>query len=185
MIIIGLTGTIGAGKGTVVDYLTKEKGFVHYSAREVLTREVEKRGMPLNRDSYAHVANGLRNVHGPFYIAEQLFIEAKKHGRNAIIESLRTPGEVNFLRENPGFVLLAVDADIETRYERIKRRKSETDHISFEKFKSDNEREMTSVDPYSQNINACIAMADAVVHNQGSLEALYVEVDEALAKFFK
>ena len=33
MIIIGITGTLGAGKGTIVDYLVKQKGFVHYSVR--------------------------------------------------------------------------------------------------------------------------------------------------------
>jgi len=43
MIIIGITGTLGAGKGTVVEYL-QEKGFRHYSARGFITKEVEKRG---------------------------------------------------------------------------------------------------------------------------------------------
>ena len=28
MIIIGITGTLGAGKGTVVNYLVEKKGFV-------------------------------------------------------------------------------------------------------------------------------------------------------------
>ena len=31
-IIIGITGTLGAGKGTVVEYL-KKKSFKHYSVR--------------------------------------------------------------------------------------------------------------------------------------------------------
>ena len=36
MIIIGITGTLGAGKGTIVDYLCKKRGFLHYSVREFL-----------------------------------------------------------------------------------------------------------------------------------------------------
>jgi dephospho-CoA kinase len=31
--IIGITGTDGAGKGAVVDYLVAQKGFTHYSGR--------------------------------------------------------------------------------------------------------------------------------------------------------
>jgi dephospho-CoA kinase len=36
MFIIGITGTIGAGKGTVVEYLVGQKGFDHYSVRSFL-----------------------------------------------------------------------------------------------------------------------------------------------------
>ena len=36
MIIIGITGTLGAGKGTIVDYLVKEKGFVRKEHAENL-----------------------------------------------------------------------------------------------------------------------------------------------------
>ena len=44
MIIIGITGTLGAGKGTIVDYLVQEKGFKHYSVRNYLIKEIEKGG---------------------------------------------------------------------------------------------------------------------------------------------
>ncbi len=57
--IIGITGTSGAGKGTVVDYLLK-KGFKHYSVRDFLTEEILKRGLEPNRDNMIFVANELR-----------------------------------------------------------------------------------------------------------------------------
>ena len=57
MNIIGITGTIGAGKGTIVDYLVKEKGYVHYSVREFLAEEVIKRGLEVNRDTLTEVGN--------------------------------------------------------------------------------------------------------------------------------
>ena len=45
MNIIGITGTIGAGKGTIVDYLVKEKGYVHYSVRAFIAEEIQRRGL--------------------------------------------------------------------------------------------------------------------------------------------
>lgn len=39
--IIGITGTNGAGKGTVVEYLAK-KEWNHFSAGEFITEEIEK-----------------------------------------------------------------------------------------------------------------------------------------------
>ena len=51
MIIIGITGTLGAGKGTIVDYLVKNKGYHHYSVRAYLTEEIKRRNLPVNRDS--------------------------------------------------------------------------------------------------------------------------------------
>ncbi|MDR0438308.1 MAG: AAA family ATPase, partial [Bacteroidales bacterium] len=49
--IIGITGTIGAGKGTIVDYLVSQKGFLHFSVRDFLSEEIERRGLPVNRDT--------------------------------------------------------------------------------------------------------------------------------------
>ena len=45
MNIIGITGTLGAGKGTIVDYLVQKKGYLHYSVRAFLSEEVKRRGL--------------------------------------------------------------------------------------------------------------------------------------------
>jgi hypothetical protein len=45
--------------------------------RAYLTQEIERRGMPVNRDSMVSVANELRAQHGASYIAEQLYEQAK------------------------------------------------------------------------------------------------------------
>lgn len=185
MLIIGITGTIGAGKGTVVEYLTLNKGYTHYSAREFLTIEVLKRGLATTRDNFTNVANILRNENGPFYIAESLYKLAVAEGKNAVIESLRTPGEVSFLRGQDNFSLLAVDADLPIRYERIVKRNLSTDHVTMEKFISDEAREMSSIDPNEGNIRACIGMADALVYNNGSVDDLHISIERALTSFTK
>ena len=65
MKIIGITGTLGAGKGTIVDYLKEHYGYRHYSVRGYLIEEAQRRGMELNRDTFVVVANDLRATHCP------------------------------------------------------------------------------------------------------------------------
>lgn len=184
MLIIGITGTIGAGKGTVVDYLVDHFGFQHYSVRKYLTEILIEKEIQPNRDNFTELANRLRNENNsPSYIIEQLYYQAAKKNENAIIESIRTIGEIEKLRAMGDFVLIAVDADRKLRYHRIYARKSETDNISFDKFISDEEREMQSTNPNNQNIGACIQLADFVIQNNGDLQILYKEIDNIINQY--
>ena len=180
MIIIGITGTLGAGKGTVVDYLVRERGFHHYSVRAFLLEKIRELELPENRDSMLLVGNRLRAEHGPSYAVDQLFLRAMETGGNAVIESVRTTGEVASLRQKGRFMLLAVDADPKLRYERIVLRNSETDRVSFETFIENEQRESVSADPAVPNLPACIRLADYVLMNNGTVEELYEELGKIL-----
>ena len=182
MIIIGLTGTLGAGKGTVVEYLVQKLGYMHYSVREFLTEEIKKRGLDVNRDSMVLVANDLRTRHTPWYIVEQLYLKAKQSEQNCVIESIRTPGEVEMLAKQPNFHLLAIDADPVVRYNRISMRNSETDSISYDEFIQNENREMTSSDPNKQNISKCIEMSERTFTNNDTIEELYHQISTYLTK---
>lgn len=182
MIVIGITGTLGAGKGTIVDYLVNSKGFSHFSVRSYISKEIEKRGLKVNRDSMTLVANELRAQNSPSFITDQLFKEAKKSAKNCIIESIRTPGEIDSLRKNKSFYLFAIDANPNLRFERIHLRNSETDHIDFETFKANETREMSSNDPNKQNLKRCIELADYVFENNGSVEELQNKVEIVINK---
>jgi dephospho-CoA kinase len=182
MLIIGITGTLGAGKGTIVDYLVQENGFVHFSVRGFLIEEIERQGLPVDRDSMVLVANDLRANNSPSYIIDQLYERALLTGKNCIIESIRTPGEVESLREKGNFLLLAVDADPMLRYDRIVMRNSETDRISFATFVENEEREMQSNDPNKQNIGKCIDQADYIFYNNSTVDELYLKLEKELLK---
>lgn len=174
--IIGITGTLGAGKGVLSDIL-KSKGFEHYSVREFIVDEIKKRGMEVNRDSMVIVANGLREKKGVGYIVEQLYDRAEG---DAVIESLRTVGEVEALRKKRDFVLFSIDADAKMRFERVKGRGSVTDDIDFGTFLENEKREMHSDDPNKQNIAAVMAISDYQFENNGTMDELKEKVEEVL-----
>ncbi len=180
MTVIGITGTLGSGKGTIVEYLVKEKGFTHFSVRQFILEEINKRNLPENRDSMVIVANDLRKSNSPSFITDQLYEQSLKQSQNAIIESIRTPGEAESLKAKGKFYLFAVDADPRIRYERIKLRNSETDQIDFNTFIANEKREMTATDPSKQNLSKCREMADFIFINDGSIEDLFLEVEKVL-----
>jgi dephospho-CoA kinase len=184
--VIFITGTNGAGKGAVVDFL-KEKGYLHSSVSAFLENSLKEKspGAEISRPDLAKLGNDLRRRFGPSYLVETLYDDSLLSQKNVVIESVRTAGEVIFLRSKPDAYLLAVDAGIETRYKRIKSsptRKRSIDNVSFEQFKEQEEAESKGAGLYTQNLPECIAAADYVVHNEGTLPELYHQVNEFLRK---
>lgn len=182
MLIIGITGTLGAGKGTIVEYLVNSKGFKHFSVREFLVEIIKKENLPVNRDSMTSIANELRAKHSPSYVTDMLYENAKKSGSNCIIESIRTPGEITSLKAKGNFYLFAVDAPTEIRFDRIVLRKSETDNVDYDTFIQNENREMSTNDPNKQNLGKCIAMADFVFDNKGTKDELFEQIESVLQK---
>lgn len=175
--IIGITGTLSAGKGTASEFF-KNKGFTHFSVREYLNEELIKRGLLLNRDNLVMIANQLREMNSPSYIVEQLYKKAKEKGGDCVIESIRAIGEIEALRKKGEFYLLAVDADSMLRYKRAKERASETDDKTFEEFIGDEQKEMSSINPNEQNLSVCISKADFKIINNYTIEEFYDKLEK-------
>lgn len=184
--IIGVTGTLGAGKGTVVEYL-KSKGFKHFAVSDTfLAGEAQKRGLEATRPNRQMIANEYRAL-GPTRLMEEVAALAKDAiaaGEDVVIEPQHTAGEVKFIQSQGGFEI-AVDADIDIRYERIKKRGGSKDNVSHEEFVAFQAVEMASDDPNKNNLAAAIAAADAKVSNDGSLEDLHAQIEEVLTRLQK
>lgn len=182
--IIGVTGTIGAGKGLFVEYL-KTKDFSHFSARNFLTRELEKRGSVVDRPNMVNLANEIREKNGGGAMISLLIAEAKKNAGNSVIESIRTLGEVETFRKEPASVLVAIDADPVIRFQRVLKRGSATDHVSYEKFLADDEKEMHSPEAWKGNLRGCIRLADFLIENNGTKEEFFQKAEKILQECLK
>lgn len=181
MHIVGITGTSWAGKGTVVEILINQYGYQHYGVSEYLSQELKKQRLPIDRQHLINLANQLRSKYGSWAIVQLLYQQAKQQNENAIIESLRSVWEVQELKKNTDFILLAVDADPQTRYQRILQRKSTKDQVSRETFLQQEHSEMQNSDPNKQNIQACMDLADYHINNDGTLDELEAQIQTLFA----
>ncbi|MCX6710044.1 MAG: AAA family ATPase, partial [Candidatus Woesearchaeota archaeon] len=92
--IIGITGPIGAGKGTVAEHLVK-KGFKYYSLSDVIRQELKSRKEEPSRDNMIRTGNELRIRYGAGVLAEKtsewIKDEQKSGRRDLVVDSIRNP----------------------------------------------------------------------------------------------
>lgn len=177
--IIGLTGTNGAGKTVTADHL-QTKGFHFHSLSDEIRTELALRELEANRENLIQTGNALRAEFGPAILAERVKTRLRPD-RNYVIDSIRNPYEVDALRATGGFRLLHLDAPRPLRFERTVQRGGPRTPASFEQFVEQEDREMNSPDPNHQQLRATWAKADSIVENGGSIEALKKEVNRVVS----
>jgi dephospho-CoA kinase len=184
MQIIAVTGTNGSGKGTLVRFL-EELGFEHFSARALLLEEIEKHGLGSDRSAMQKIGNTLRQEHGPDYVARELLQRVIASGSpKVVIESIRCPGEVHFLRDH-GAQLLAVDDEVGVRYARIFKRAHSTDNVTLEEFVEQERVESIGTKEWDMNIPACVAEADYIFSDNGDIDSFRERVNTWAGKHLK
>ncbi len=172
---IGLTGTNGSGKGEAAAYL-KKKGYDYFSLSDLIRENLQKNGKELTRNNLIEKGNELRSTHGPDILAR---MARKKVKGKAVIDSIRNPFEVEYLRKDKEFILLAIDAPVELRYERVKKRGRQESAASLQEFIKKEEEEMTGSE-IGQQLRRCMKMADFIIVNDGTLEDFQLKLEETL-----
>ena len=172
--IIGLTGTNGAGKGEAAAFFHRH-GYESYSLSDILREELTRRGLALTRDNLIKIGNELRQKYGADILARRAWQRIKN---KAVIDSIRNPGEVAFFRRQAKFILLAIDAPVEIRFQRILHRGRAESVQTLAEFKAKEDQER-STNPNHQQLQACLGLADYLIINDGTLE----EFHQKLARF--
>ncbi len=186
-VIIGLTGPDGAGKREIAKRLKSTPTFIHLSSRELLMIEIRARQRLESRANLNRVADEFRTEYGPDYIAYFLYALANRFGYSTVIESISTVAEIEAIRRSAlirdrKFILVAIDANPEVRYERIRNaRKGEIGEISLGTF-LEQQSEMESADPHKPGMSACRKLADTVFINDGTLPEFHRTVHTGLRR---
>ena len=173
--LIGLTGTNGAGKGEAAAYF-RTKGYAYFSLSDIIREELQGRGEPVSRDNLIRTGNELRRRFGPDVLARRTMAKVGS-GERAVIDSIRNTHEVAYLRGQEGFILLAVDAPIELRFARVAERGRDESAADLEAFRKKEEQERAG-GAMAQQLGACMAAADRLVVNDGTLPEFHRKLEE-------
>ena len=177
--IIGLTGSIAAGKGVVSEYF-KDKGFVYLSLSDELREVAKERKIDFTRENLQNLGNLLREERGGGVLAK-LVMEKIKNQRyeKAIVDGIRNPAELDELKKLKKFFLVSVDAPAEIRFERMVDRSRESDPISWSDFIEVDSRDKGIGESITgQGVAMCMDKAEFVLINDGSLEKIKGKIEE-------
>ena len=168
--IIGLVGKNSAGKGEAANFL-KTVGYQYYSLSDVIRADLKNKGEEPTRDRMIEYGRQLREQAGTSVLADRVreWLDADK---NYVIDSIRNPAEVASLKKEPGFFLLAVQADAKLRFERMRARGRAGDPQTLAEFEAVEVRESDDSSEAAQKVAQTERLADFVIDNNGSLEDL-------------
>lgn len=185
MSIVGFTGPLAGGKSTLADRLM-QKGYVYVSLSDEVRKEAARRGLPMIREVLQDVGDSLRVKFGNEVLAQRIGIlidEVREQGQTEkiVVDGLRNPGEINWLKEYFGMHVVGVVADPNIRFERMLKRAGASDPVTREDFDKVESRDRgVGQAEYGNQTDACLALADTIIENNGTLEELDVSLREAL-----
>ena len=167
--LVGLTGRNASGKSTLVTWFS-ERGLRSVSCSDSIRTWLRGQGIETTRVALIEGGRELRRRGGAGVLAEMLL--EILDGEDAVVDSIRTPAEVESLRNRGDFVLIEVRADEESRWQRMTERGRAGDPIEKEAFLSQEAAESSSEDEAGQALDATASMADIMVLNDGTIEEL-------------
>lgn len=180
-IIIGFAGKNCSGKGEAVKYLVEKYNFTASSLSDRIRDEIKRKGEEITRETLQQIAGDLRKEFGPQVLAKRTWgkIVSKKIEK-AVIDSIRSPEEVEFFKKLPNFYLISIEANPKLRFQRMIGRgnRGHTDPKTWEEFVKSEERDDTGD---GRNIEACIKMSDFQITNEGTEQELFKSLDKILS----
>lgn len=172
-----MLGMPGSGKSEAIKYLQEKHTWPKVYFGDVLFEEMKKRGLDINEKNERIVREDLRAQFGINYFADKVVEKIDSLGdvETVLVESLYSWEEYLVLKNRYGdaFKTIAVYASPKVRYMRLAYRP--TRPLTEEEAQS---RDRAQIENLHQG--GPIAMADAVVINEGSMEEMQEKLDAIL-----
>ena len=178
-IILGFVGPIASGKGTACEYLEQKYSAVKFRFSTILRDILDRIYLDQSRENMQSLSQSLRETFGQDVLARAIAEDIKKSSASLIVvDGVRRPMDLAFLRQIPGFTLVAIDADLKIRHQRIVARGENVDDAAktFEQFKIDHAAEAELLIP------DLMKEARQTIDNNGSAEQLQAQLDRLITK---
>lgn len=169
--LLGLTGAFGSGKTTASSFFV-ENGFERITLSSFLEIALRQRSdAPITRKALQDLGNEWRMQFGAGILAQKaLDYISEKNIEFAVIDGIRNLSEIEVLRQQQYFSLIAVVTNRMVRFERLKKN-PRRESLTWDIFRELDYRDL-GVGEKENGLQAglCIALADIFVDNNGSVE---------------
>ena len=175
--IIGITGPIAAGKGTIAEYFKERHDATLFRFSSSLFSILDTLGLPTDREHLSRLSRILREGFGEDTLARALTTQVEKSTAALIIvDGVRRPDDIVLLSRQAGFRLIYIDAPLETRFARMKLRGEKSDDASktMEECVADHKLESELL------MEQLKSSAQVIIDNSGSKEELYAQLERLL-----
>lgn len=176
--IIGLVGHGGSGKGAASEYLQKKYNAGYYRFSKMLADLTDRLYLPPTRDNLIRMSEIVRHEFGEDTLARVMARDVERDPHEIIcVDGIRRLADIEELRKVPGFIIVYIDTDLKTRYERIVKRNEKPDDATktYEQFLADEQR------PTELSIDEVAREAHVTVLNNGGLEAFHAQLDHLVS----
>lgn len=176
-LIIGITGEIACGKGTITKHLVEEHGAFSHRFSSMLRDVLDRLYIDQTRENIATLSLILRKNFGEDIMAKTMMKEVERDQHDiVVIDGVRRLADIKYMQKLPHFKLVYIDAKPQIRYERLTHRRENTDDATktFEEFMSDEHLES------EEQIRDLKNYADFVIDNDGDYVNLYAQVEKII-----
>ena len=176
-IILGFVGDIAAGKTTLATYLNKQYTSNSYRFSTMLRDVLDRIYVEKNRPNLQALSTFLRQTYGEDIMSKVIVKDVQNDPNNiVVVEGIRRPSDVAYLKDLDGFHLIYITAEAKTRWERMTNRGENPDDNkkTFEDFLKDEQAEADKL------IKEIGSTASHTITNNGSFEELYTQIEDIL-----
>src|SRR3989338_7989565 len=178
--IIGLCGTIGAGKSTAARYYSQCCGFERLSFGDEVRREATARGLSHDSGVLQKLGARLRQEEGIHVWVDCIFSQMRPTG-NYVVEGIRYPDDIRGLQHRAGFLLVGIDAPLPLRYERRRLELLKKGIVfSYNDFIFADNKDRFSSEDEGQCTDYCLQQAEEMVINDSTLKKFKRELRDIL-----
>ncbi|HET9098696.1 MAG TPA: AAA family ATPase [Candidatus Saccharimonadales bacterium] len=184
--LVGLTGTLNAGKDTAANHLVNNHGFMHVSSGDVLRAEAKRQGLPNDRNTLIEIGVRLRKEYGNVGALVIKGVEQWQEQKEAylgglVVSGLRILGEAQEVHAQGG-KLVFIDAPVEERYRRMVARQRDAEaEKTLEEFMEHERYELEGLGGSDRpHLRAIQAISDIRLDNSGLPELFIASLDESL-----
>ncbi len=185
--LIGLSGTLNAGKDTAAEYLVENYNFMHVSTGDVLRAEADLQNRSKDWGSLIEIGVELRAQYGSVGALVLKSIEnwqkvSSSYLGGLVISGLRVIGEAEELKKLGG-TLVFIDAPIGERYKRmINRSRGAEANKTYEEFVELERIQMEGIGGDNRpNLKAVKTISDVIIMNNSTPGLFFSELERVLA----